>query len=326
MQNLKTIITQNLPLEPIASGGGWHRILCKVCGDRGHKGKRAGFKFEGDKVIYHCFNNSCGAVFDPAIHKSIPDKMVKVLTAFGISSDQYKELEFSLFATIDGKPSSKSVMSPIKYPDEIQLPAHFYKLENNDDTWSNIAILYLEERGILVNDYTFFLSTHKDWIGRLIIPMYKDGKLIFYHGRDMTGKKSPKYKNVDVIRNSIMYGYDQLYQNISSPLFVTEGFFDSFMVNGVAVLSNKMTDDQMKILSNSPRQKIIVPDIYGRGYVLAEQGFKLGWSIAFPDIGNCKDINEAVQKYGKMYVFKTLHDNIKTGLDAEIAINGLLKN
>lgn len=327
MTNLKDIILQNIPIEQTPSGGGWHRILCRVCGDRGHKGKRAGFKFDGNKVVYHCFNGSCGAVFDPDTQSSVPPKMAKVLEAYGVGGDQYKQLEFELFASLKPKNSHAVLASDIKYPSELSLPNHFYKLDPlSQEPWSQVAILYLEDRGISPSSYAFFLSTDKDWAGRLIIPIYREGKLIFYQGRDMTGKKTLKYKSADVIRNSVLFGYDQLYQNTSAPLFILEGFFDALLMNGVAVFSNKMTDDQMQILNKSPRPKVIIPDMYGRGFVLAEQGLILGWSIAFPDIGQCKDINESIQKYGQLYTFGTINANIKSGLESEIMINSYLKH
>lgn len=49
---------------------------------------------------------------------------------------------------------------------------------------------------------------------------------------------------------------------------------------------------------------------------MAEQALDEGWSISCPEIGDCKDVSEAVRKYGKMYVLKTITENKMTGFMA----------
>ena len=78
-----------------------------------------------------------------------------------------------------------------------------------------------------------------------------------------------------------------------------------------------MTQNQIKWLERSRRQKVIIPDRWGDGYRLAEQAIRLGWSVSYPDIGSCKDVNEAIMKYGKLYTFKTIRDNICSDFEAE---------
>lgn len=55
----------------------------------------------------------------------------------------------------------------------------------------------------------------------------------------------------------------------------------------------------------------------GDGQDLALQGLKQGWKVATPDLGQCKDITEAIVKYGKLYVIKNIMENIYSGTTAE---------
>ncbi len=101
-------------------------------------------------------------------------------------------------------------------------------------------------------------------------------------------------------------------------MFVTEGVFNAFFIDGVATLKNSISEGQLHWLSKSTRPKVIVPDLEGDGDKLANQAIELGWSISIPDIGDCKDINQAVQRYGKLFVVKSLYENIVSGLQAKI--------
>lgn len=321
---LETVIRQYVALPPQPNGRGFFPVLCKVCGDHGRKGKRAGFKFEGSAVGYNCFNCGHTAVFDPAEHSSMPRKMVEVLEAFGIPEVDWRPVLFEALMNKDGTPhESKPAFTSIE-PDEATFPPYFYKLTNDTtDEWAQWAIEYLtEERGIDWTSYPFYLvrkTTDPDnakWYGRLIIPVYKDSKLIYWQGRDLTGLHQKKYLSPDIPRDKIIAGFDKIQANTNAPLYVTEGWFDAYWLDGVAIFGNKMTPEQIKWLNRTHRPKIIVPDRFGDGQILAEQALDLGWSVSMPDIGAEKDINDAVNKYGHLYVLKTVRDNTYDGFEA----------
>lgn len=297
-------------------------MLCKVCGDHGRKGKRAGFKFDGEAVGYNCFNCGHTAVFDPVENKTMPEKMKEVLSAFNIPEVDWQPVLFgALSATTDKKQSSQ--LTSIE-PEEITFPPYFYKLTDDPtDEWAQYAIEYLtHDRGVDWKDHPFYLvkktsaPDNSKWYGRLIIPVYKDGKLIFWQGRDLTGLMQKKYLSPDVPRDKILGGFDRIHERTDDPLYVTEGWFDSYWLRGASVFGNKMTPEQIKWLNRSPRPKVIVPDRMGDGQLLAKQALDLGWSISLPDTGSSKDINDAVNAYGQLYVLKSVRDNICSGFDA----------
>ena len=121
-------------------------------------------------------------------------------------------------------------------------------------------------------------------------------------------------------RDKILFGFEHLFSHIDTPLYVVEGFFDAFKINGVAVFGNKMTETQTEWLNRSPRQKVVIPDRKGDGHILAEQALSLDWSVATPDIGECKDVDEAITRYGKLYVIRAIVDQTHTGFFAKTAV------
>jgi hypothetical protein len=331
---LEQLIRQYVHLPPVASGTGWYPVVHTQC-DHGKKGPRAGFKFENNTVAFHCFNCGLAAVYDPT-HKGregqllLSPKMEQVLTDFNVPQSEWNRVLFSSFqlkhsGQLPEQHEHKIQIEPIELP----LPETFYPLADADDKWAEIARYYLADlRGIDPDGYPFMLSKRTDiphlkkWFGRVIIPIYKDNKLIFYIGRDLTEKAVKKYESPAVSRDRVIYGFDKLFANTSQPLYVVEGWFDAYAVDGVAVLGNEISQSKINWLNRSPRKKVYVPDQFGDGIRGAEQAVEAGWSISTPEIGDCKDLSDAVQKYGKLYVLQTLASQTSTSeFDAKVKMN-----
>ncbi|MCK9369593.1 hypothetical protein M0R04_06770 [Candidatus Dojkabacteria bacterium] len=327
--SLQDIIRQHINLDRPNSQG-WCPVLCRVCGDKGHKGKRAAFRFDDHTVGYNCFNCSTTAVYDPSQNRNPSKSMIQVLESFGIPEVEWRKISFdALVNKYDTVDHERQQIEPT----EIPLLPFFYPLsDDKDDDWCQYSIDYLTERGIDWKSYPFFCvrrNEHPDnkrWYGRLIIPTYKDKKLIFYQGRDLTDLHKKKYLSATTIRENVMYGYNQLLVYSQDPLYVTEGFFDSFMLNGVAIFCNKLTAQQILWLNRSNRPKVIIPDRYGDGQILANQAIELGWKISTLDLGdNCKDVNESIVKHGMLYTIKTIVNNTTEGVQASVRVNAYCK-
>ena len=57
------------------------------------------------------------------------------------------------------------------------------------------------------------------------------------------------------------------------------------------------------------REVIVVPDRDRAGVKLIDNAIEYGWSVSFPVWQEtCKDINEAVVKYGRLFVLKSIID------------------
>jgi hypothetical protein len=214
-------------------------------------------------------------------------------------------------------------------PVEIPLLPFFYRLtDDKEDEWCQEAIYYLTNRNIDWTQYPFYCvkkadhPDNKKWYGRLIIPVYKDGKLIFYQGRDLVDFHQKKYLSATTPRDNVLYGYDNLFSPTQDPLYVVEGWFDAYALQGVALFGNKLTQQHIMWLNRSNRPKVIIPDRVGDGYLLAEQAIKLGWKISTLDKNdNCKDVNDSIHKHGLLYTLRTILNNTVEGTCATIMTN-----
>lgn len=323
---LEQIIRNHVALPHKTNSRGWYQVLCKVCNDHGRKGKRAAFHFENGTVGYNCFNCGHTAMFDPSTHKSIPRDMVTVLEAFGVNKDEWQPLVFELMSA-DKALTIKTKKRENYEPTSIDLPPYFTPIDENGDEFDRYAIEYLkEERLIDWKSYPFYVGRKtsnpgsKKWYGRLIIPFYKDNRLIFYQGRDLTGIRQKKYLSPDVSRENVLFGYENILKDTDEPLYIVEGWFDAWHLDGVAVLGNRMTQHQIYWINQSRRPKVVIPDRFGKGYLLAEQALELGWAISTPDVGDCKDPNEAIVKYGKVYTLMSIRNHTYDGFEASVRL------
>ena len=252
---LEQVIRQFIPLPNRANTRGFYPVLCKVCNDHGRKGDRAGFKFDGDIVGYNCFNCGHTARYDPAENESMPGRMVEVLRSFGIMDVDWSPVLFSsLLYRLNHKTAHQSDRaSPLFDPTEIELPACAVPLTDDDNEWNQYAIEYLkDERSVDWKDHQFFIVNEitteesKKWYGRLIIPIYKGNKLIYFQGRDLSGTRTKKYLNPIVDRDNVIHGFDLIRDYSPSPLYIVEGWFDAAVVNGIAVFGNHLSQNQVR--------------------------------------------------------------------------------
>jgi len=327
---LEQIIIQYVQLQA-PNPKGWRAVRCQVCNDHTRKGLRGAFLFDNDTVVYKCWNCGHLAKYCSYEHEYMPKNMVRVLEDFGIPTDEWQQVILSSPAYVNGgtKSHNKQTTQDNIEPKEISMPAHFYFLKDAaaDDAIAQEARDYLiNERGIRPEDYPFMLSTKADnpklhkWLGRVIMPIFKNNKLIYYVGRALYDAPK-KYETPATPKEKILYGFDRLFDYTEAPLLVVEGWFDAYAVDGVATLGNVITAYQAQWLNRSKREKIYIPDKFGDGRRAAEQALHHGWSISTPDIGsNCKDMDDAVRKYGKLYVMKTIMDNKATGNTAMVQL------
>lgn len=325
---LEQIIKQYVQLQP-PNPKGWQAVQCKVCNDHTRKGLRGAFLFNNDIVVYKCWNCGHMTKYDAIEHEYMPKKMIKVLDAFGIPSDEWQQVILTSTAYQNGSKKRDRKSNEIGYkniePKEMNMPDFFYFLKDalpTDEIAKEARKYLINERKVDPDNYPFMLANraknpklHK-WLGRIIMPIYKNKRLIYYIGRALYNA-TKKYETPATPKEKILFGFEHLFNHIEAPLLVVEGWFDAYAINGIATLGNIITPYQAQWLNRSNREKIYIPDKFGDGKHAAEQALKFGWNISTPDIGsNCKDMNDAVKKYGKMYVIKSIIENKAVGYEA----------
>lgn len=323
---IKTKTLEELILEKIPGGffdvRGFYCLKCQCCHD--YK-VRAGFKFDNGKVGYNCWNCGSSAQYEELSNK-MSNKMRDILHAFNVEKDEINEVINSGFFSKDKDEATISLASINKIntkTPEVTFPAETFRLgnsEQDEDTQIDI-IEYLDDRKVDVTKYPFYYSLLKEYENRVIIPFYRDGKLIFWQARSLVDDPNIKrYLNSVGGREAVMFNMDKLNSYSNLPLLVSEGVFDAMMFDGIAILGSKLNDAKIKLLHTSNRELIFVIDKDNNGRHLAEQVLNEGWKISFTENGTT-DLNNSVIRFGKTWTAYHLMKNIpKTTDDALLAI------
>jgi hypothetical protein len=279
-------------------------------------------------LFYNCFNCGIDGTFDPHREYSFSKHMPGILKAYGVPLRD-------CYALIQNKnPSENREVKPQRLSfDTIDLPDHFYPLlsGNEDNPIVQRALDHLiNVRRIDPYEHKYFLSTGetrstdprdvsiaRSCANRLIIPAYVNDDLIGYECMAL-GDQTKKYLRFG---SNLIHGYNNIFnQDSRTPLFVHEGYWDSTYFNGVAVLTNKLTNKQIELLERSSRPKVVIPDRMNTSHRLAEMALDLEWGLSLPAIRPYKDVSEAVQHYGTLFVQKSAMENIKFGNIARISL------
>jgi DNA primase len=78
-------------------------------------------------------------------------------------------------------------------------------------------------------------------------------------------------------------------------------------VDGVSVSGAEISDTQVDQIDRLQREVVVVPDTDRAGRKLVDRAIEAGWTVSFPVWQDtCKDINDAVVKYGKLFVLKSI--------------------
>ena len=89
-------------------------------------------------------------------------------------------------------------------------------------------------------------------------------------------------------------------------VIVTEGPLDAISVDGVALLSADIKQHQKALIESLHKEVILVPDRDHEGPRTVEQALEFGWSVSFPEWEDCKDVNDAYVKYGRLFTLYSI--------------------
>ena len=316
-RTLEELIREKVFLGPV-SNTGYHQLKCPCCND--YK-VRAGFKFESGMIHYSCFN--CG--LKPGYEENsgkISSKFRKVLNDCGIAnSDIDNVVNVAYFnksdetITLDKFDKNKINTTTV----ETSLPKQCFRLGGTDFVDHQYPLLeYLRTRKISSLDYPFFFSTDPYYEKRIIIPFYRNKKLIYWQARTVLDVE-PRYLNCEVPKTAVLFNFDQLHSWSNLPLLVCEGVFDAIPVNGIALMGGGINESKIALLRQCRRRLIFVIDRDVIGGEVAKHALANEWEITFTPEGT--DINKSIQKYGKLWTIQYIMNNIpKSKLDAELQV------
>lgn len=312
-----------LPPRTRATPSGWSVFNAPCCHHRGHKQdkrKRAGVRFDNG-IVYNCFNCKFSTGWQPG--SPLGEKMKILCRWLGASDDTVKDMIFEALKSESPEYRPTEIRTEAKFG-ERDLPKGSLALKEwiaadlPEDLENKLALVvsYIIDRGFDPMSDDFYWSPAEDgYDSRVLIPFRFKGKIVGHTARKVDQGK-PKYlshQDPNYVFNFDRQTEDQKY------ILVTEGPFDALAVNGVAVLTNEVSDQQAHLINSLDAEKIVIPDQDRAGLRLFDRAVELGWSVASPtwdtDVKDCAD---AVNRYGKLFV---VVDAIKTASKGAIKIN-----
>lgn len=309
MESIEQIIRRYVPLGKI-SNSGFYSLKCPICNDYKY---RLGIKFEAGNVVTNCFNCAYKAVYE-AGSKNISNKLRKLLILLGVEESEIEKFEGNHFLESKNNPVDKTItvesLSKKQFNTPVQpLPDGSVLLENSNDESALDIAEYLQRRKMLDTGYPFYVA-EKRYPRRVIIPFYRNGKIIFWQGRTIDDV-DPRYVGCDAPKEAIIFNYDALYRDYGKPLFVCEGVFDALSINGISLIGSTLNETKIDILKACRRPIIFVLDPDKNGKILGEKVLDCGWQITFTPEGS-EDVNHSITKYGKLFTIYTLMKNART--------------
>ena len=299
-----------LPAKRKTTPTGWTSFSGPCCihnGESADTRGRAGLTANPDgSVSYHCFNCNFKASYQPGRHLTF--KFRKLLRWLGADENDIKRLVIEAIRI-------RELVTPEEVKTEAEEKIEFKVRDLPEDAENLVeldfvhpALEYCVSRKIDIVKYQFYATRQAQYNlhKRIIIPFVWQGRTIGYTARAIEENVKPKYHS-NYEPNFVFNINNQLAD--SKFVIVCEGPFDAMSIDGVAVLSNECSEIQADIIESLGKEVIVVADRDKAGARLLQNAMEYGWSASFPVWQETsKDINEAVVKYGRLFVLKTILD------------------
>lgn len=326
-----------VPVNWRQTPSGWISGNCPVCVLNGHSPDtrgRGGFLFTDEKFQYHCFNCNFNAGWNPE-SRSLSDHTQKLFKAFGAYESDIQRLKLQILeerdlATVLSMQKAKDEPVVINWQ-EIELPKGAKPISEYTEVTPELekVIEYMVSRGLDPMDDRFYYSpaiSPARMKNRFIMVFKYKGKIVGYTARwsgNPPSKEVPKYFTKQPKKNFV-YGLDDQVWN-KKFVILTEGQLDAYYTDGIAIGSNNINDSQANIIDSLGKKVILVPDMdpsavkmkkTTKGYEVDEysnltvnMAINRDWYVSFPEWNDCKDVGDAVEKYGRLFTVKSILKN-----------------
>jgi len=302
------------------SVSGWTSFNAVCCSHRGEsqdsRGRGGIITNPNGAISYSCFNCNYTANYTPGRHLNY--KFRKLLSWLGADDNTIKRLVIDAIRIRElVEPETVEVVreevifKPRPLPESaltIKQLSVFYRMSDYENMPTEIGdvVHYANERKLDVHKYDFYWTPEQAYNlhKRLIIPFTWRNEIIGYTARAVYDDVRPKYYSQ--YEPNYVYNVDRQRPD-SKFVIVVEGPMDAMAIDGVAVLSNECSEVQADIIDSLAREVIVVPDYDRAGIKLIDDALEYGWHVSFPVWQEtCKDVSEAVKKYGKLFVLKSI--------------------
>jgi hypothetical protein len=317
-------IVAYLPHKRKLTPSGWYSFNAPCCehnGQTADRRQRGGLKVTDDSWSYHCFNCNYTASF--VMGRAVSYKARKLLTWMGAPENEIEHLTLeslrhrSIHGLISDRQQTLNTLQGIEF-EERELPAFSELLTSKLDAerWQ-----YVQARGV-PDHFPIMTITNENVRPNVIVPFTYNNRIVGHTSRYLDNRK-PKY--LSDVQPGYVFGIDQQ-QDHWQRVIVVEGIFDALSIDGVAVMHSEISDAQARLIRSLGRQVIVVPDQDRSGLNLVDRAMELGWSVSMPDWPGCKDVNDAVQQYGRLATLVSIFEHAESSrIKIELRKKALVK-
>lgn len=299
-----------------------YNFRCPICGDsQRNKNKARGYFYVvKNNTNFKCHNCGASLSFNNFI-KKVDVELYKQYTLekfkAGFSGKGFTADSPTVISEIVESSKPRFVKDPIKgslpKASEVRRAKEYLERRNIDPT----KFYYAERFKEFTNSIKQTFDDVKYDEDRIIIPLYKDKRLIGFQGRSIDYSPT-KYITVMLNENEPkIYGLDNI--NKESNVYITEGPFDStFIDNSIAMCGADVDvnewniENPVYVYDNEPRNKEIV----NRISKVIDKGYKV---VIWPTSIVEKDINDMV--LSGLDVQNVVESNVYSSLQAKIKFN-----
>ena len=309
MNQVQSVIMSNLPGKVKKSSSGWQSFNAPCCvhnGETQDKRGRGGIILNGEAISYNCFNCGYKTCWQPG--RPLSRKLRQLMDWLGTPESDIKRLVLTAIQLKETAIEQNLIPEEIEFTFEKKdFPEQSSPLASDN----KLILEYLHKRGLDENDYPYYWTpiTETKFDRRVIIPFFWQDEIVGYTAR-LAVRGNPKYFTSTPA--GYVFNMDRQTEDRKF-VIVTEGPFDAIAIDGVAILGSDIGDAQVDLIESLNRQVIMVPDNDSAGNKLITQAMKYNWDVSFPTwYDTCKDINEAVLNYGKVFTLKNILDNVQS--------------
>lgn len=149
---------------------------------------------------------------------------------------------------------------------KINWPAEFKPI--NPENIPNLVEQYLTKRGFnseaITKRYRLFYPFNLGYYKfRLIVPIFYQGRIVNFYGRDVTSKASIPWKScpneeAEITLNNVLYGIDDFPEG--NPVILVEGIFDKWRLgsDSLATFGVSISDSQVAMLKEKNPEKVFI--------------------------------------------------------------------
>lgn len=301
-------ILQYLPAKRKASPSGWisfNAVCCQHNGDTRDTRSRGGLKATDQGWSYHCFNCSYTASF--TLGRTVSFKARRLMGWLGVPDAEVDMLNLeslrhrSIHGIVEDRQRVANILQGIEFEEQDDFPP-FTELITPEfpKYWD-----YCRERHV-PEDFPMMTAIKNDgvhWVRPFVlVPFTWENKIVGWTARFLDNKL-PKF--INHTQPGYVFGTDLQHPDWKHVL-VMEGIFDALSINGLAVMHNTVSDAQARLIRNLGKEITVVPDHDKAGLELIDRAMELGWAVSIPQWEDCKDVNDAVKKYGKLGTLLTI--------------------